>query len=238
MSADGFALVLAAVLVGALVQGSIGFGLNLIAAPVLALVDPGLVPGPAIVLAFVMTLLVAAREWRDIDLRDVRWAFCGRIPGSLAGAGAVALLSPRALSLAIGAAVLVAVAITASGVHVTPTPRVLAGAGALSGLMGTASSIGGPPMAMALDGSTGAAMRGTLSAFFLLGTVVSVVLLAAVGEFGTRDLKASLILLPPVLVGFAASRLVAPHVDGARLRTGVLVLSTLAAVSVIATALV
>lgn len=238
MSADGFALVLAAVLVGALVQGSIGFGLNLIAAPVLALVDPGLVPGPAIVLAFVMTLLVAAREWRDIDLRDVRWAFCGRIPGSLAGAGAVALLSPRALSLAIGAAVLVAVAITASGVHVTPTPRVLAGAGALSGLMGTASSIGGPPMAMALHGSTGAAMRGTLSAFFLLGTVVSVVLLAAVGEFDTRDLKASLILLPPVLVGFAASRLVAPHVDGARLRTGVLVLSTLAAVSVIATALV
>ena len=226
-----------AVLVGALVQGSIGFGLNLIAAPVLAIVEPDLVPGPAIVLAAVLTLLVAAREWRDIDLRDVRWAFCGRIPGSLAGAVAVALLSPRALTLAIGVAVLVAVAITATGVHVTPTPGVLAGAGALSGLMGTASSIGGPPMAMALHGSTGAAMRGTLSAFFLLGTIVSVVLLAAVGEFGARDLRASLILLPPVLVGFAASRLVAPHVDGTRLRTGVLALSTLAAVSVIASAL-
>ena len=237
MSAGGLALVTAAVLVGALVQGSIGFGLNLIAAPVLALVDPDLVPGPAIVLAFVMTLLVAAREWRDVDLRDVRWALCGRIPGSLAGAGAVAVLSPRALSLAIGVTVLVAVAITATGVHVRPTPGVLAGAGALSGLMGTASSIGGPPMAMALHGSTGAAMRGTLSAFFLLGTVVSVVLLAAVGEFGTRDLTASLVLLPAVLVGFAASRLVAPHVDGARLRTGVLALSTLAAVSVIASAL-
>ena len=237
MSASELAFVVTAVLVGALVQGSIGFGLNLIAAPVLALVEPDLVPGPAIVLAFVMTLLVAARERRDIDLGDVRWAFCGRIPGSLAGAVAVALLSPRALTLAIGVAVLVAVAITATGVHVTPTPGVLAGAGALSGLMGTASSIGGPPMAMALHGSTGAAMRGTLSAFFLLGTIVSVVLLAAVGEFGARDLRASLILLPPVLVGFAASRLVAPHVDGTRLRTGVLALSTLAAVSVIASAL-
>jgi len=219
-------------------HGSIGFGLNLIAAPVLALVDPDLVPGPAIVIAFVMTLLVASREWRDIDLRDVRWAFYGRIPGSLAGAAAVALLSQRSLSLAIGAAVLVAVAITATGVHVTPTRTVLVGAGAVSGLMGTASSIGGPPMAMALHGSTGAAMRGTLSAFFLLGTIVSVVLLAAVGEFGTDDVVASVILLPPVLVGFVASRHVAPHVDGARLRAGVLALSTLAAVSVIATALV
>jgi hypothetical protein len=236
VSGGGIALVGVAVLVGAVVQGSIGFGLNLIAAPVLALVDPDLVPGPAIVIAFVLTLLVAGREWRDIDLRDVRWAFFGRIPGSLAGAAAVAALSPRSLSLAIGAAVLVAVAITATGVHVTPTRGVLIGAGAVSGLMGTASSIGGPPMAMALHGSTGAAMRGTLSAFFLLGTILSVLLLVAVGEFGASDIVASVALLPPVLLGFALSRLVAPHVDGARLRTGVLVLSTLAAVSVIVTA--
>ena len=238
MSAGGLALVVAAVLVGAVVQGSIGFGLNLIAAPVLALVDPELVPGPAIVLAFVLTVLVSVRERRDIALGDVRWAFCGRIPGSLAGAAAVAALSPRSLSLAIGVTVLVAVAITASGVHVTPTPGVLVGAGALSGLMGTASSIGGPPMAMALHGATGAAMRGTLSAFFLLGTILSVVLLAAVGEFGTEDLVASLFLLPPVLLGFAASRLVAPHVDGARLRLAILALSTLAAISVIVAAFV
>ena len=238
MSAGGFALAATAVLVGAVVQGSIGFGLNLIAAPVLALVDPTLVPGPAIVLAFVFTVLLAVRERSDIDLHGVRWAFYGRLPGSAAGAVAVAALSTRALSLAIGAAVLVGVALTASGRQVRPTRPVLVGAGALSGLMGTASSIGGPPMAMALAGSTGAEMRGTLSAFFLLGTVVSVSLLAAVGEFGAGDLVAALALLPPLLVGFAASRLVAPHVDGDRLRVGVLVLSSAAALSVVATALV
>ena len=224
-------------LVGAVVQGSIGFGLNLIAAPVLALVDPDLVPGPAIVIAFVFTALLAVRERRDIDLQGVRWAFYGRVPGSLAGAGAVAVLSGRALSLVIGVTVLIAVAVTASGWHVRPTRAVLVGAGALSGLMGTASSIGGPPMAMALHGSTGAAMRGTLSAFFLVGTVLSVALLAAVGEFGVADLTASAVMLPPLLAGFAASRLVAPHVDGPRLRLAVLVLSTVAALSVIASAL-
>jgi uncharacterized membrane protein YfcA len=203
---------------------------------VLALVDPELVPGPAIVIAFVFTVLLAVRERRGIDLKGVRWAFYGRVPGSIAGALAVAALSPRALSLAIAAIVLVAVAITGSGVHVTPTRNVLVGAGAASGLMGTASSIGGPPMAMVLHGTGGPAMRGTLSAFFILGTVISVALLAAVGEFGTQDIVASAVLLPPLLVGFAASRLVAPHVDGARLRVAVLVVSSLAAVSVIVTA--
>lgn len=237
MSTTGLLVVGVAVLVGAIVQGSIGFGLNLIAAPVLALVDPTLVPGPAIVIAFVFTLLLAVRERRGIDLQGVRWAFYGRIPGSVAGALAVAALSPRALSLAIAAIVLLGVGITASGVRVSPTRRVLVGAGAASGLMGTASSIGGPPMAMALAGSAGTAMRGTLSAFFLLGTVVSVALLGAVGEFGTRDVVASAVLLPPLLVGFALSRLVAPHVDSERLRIAVLVLSSLAAVSVIASAL-
>lgn len=237
MSVAGFAVVGVAILVGAVVQGSIGFGLNLIAAPVLALVDPTLVPGPAIVIAFVFTILLSVRERRDIDLVSVRWAFYGRVPGSIAGALAVAALSPRSLGLAIAVIVLVAVAITASGVSFTPTRNVLFGAGAASGLMGTASSIGGPPMAMALSGSTGAAMRGTLSAFFLLGTVLSVGLLTAVGEFGGRDVVAAVVLLPPLLIGFALSRLVAPHVDGERLRVAVLVVSTLAACSVLVSTL-
>lgn len=237
MSPAGYAAVAVAVLLGAVVQGSIGFGLNLIAAPVLALVDPTLVPGPAIVIAFVFTLLQVVRERRSIDLSSVRWAFLGRLPGSAVGALAVAVLSPRALSLGIAAAVGLAVAVTASGVHVAPTRTILLGAGALSGLMGTASSIGGPPMAMALHGTGGASMRGTLSAFFLLGSALSVAVLSAVGEFGTGDVVASAVLLPPLVVGFLASRLVAPHVDAGRLRAAVLVVSSLAALSVVASAL-
>lgn len=237
MSGQGFALVAVAVLVGAVVQGSIGFGLNLIAAPALALVDPSLVPGPAIVIAFVFTALLAVREHRSIDLGSVRWALCGRVPGSLLGALAVAALSPRALSIAVAAAVGVAVAITASGVHVAPTRNVLLGAGAVSGLMATTSSIGGPPMAMVLHRTGGPSMRGTLSAYFLVGSLLSVVLLAAVGRFGTDDVVASAVLVPPLVLGFVASRWVAPHVDAGRLRAAVLVVSSLAAASVVVSAL-
>lgn len=224
-------------LVGAVVQGSIGFGLNLIAVPILVLVDPDLVPGPALIFAFVVTVLLAVRERRDIDVRGVRWAMYGRIPGSVAGALAVTVLSPRGLGLAVAGIVLVAVATIASGIHVEPTRGVLIGAGLASGVMGTASSIGGPPMAMALSGTRGAAMRGTLSAFFTLGTILSLALLAAFGELGTADVAAAAVLIPPLLVGFALSAFVAPHVDGERLRVAVLLVSSLAAVSVVVTTL-
>ena len=47
----------AAVGAGACIQGSIGFGLNLVAAPVLLMVDTTLVPGPAIFLGLVLFIV-------------------------------------------------------------------------------------------------------------------------------------------------------------------------------------
>lgn len=50
---SGLELAVACVVVaaGAAVQGGVGFGMNLVAAPLLALIDPDLVPGPAIAVA-------------------------------------------------------------------------------------------------------------------------------------------------------------------------------------------
>ena len=47
---------------GAMLQGSIGFGLNVVGAPLLVLIDTRFVPGPTLVAALVLTLLVGVRE--------------------------------------------------------------------------------------------------------------------------------------------------------------------------------
>src|SRR5690606_17755869 len=46
MSATQLILALVVLFVGSAIQGSVGFGLNLFAAPLLVLIDPGLVPAP------------------------------------------------------------------------------------------------------------------------------------------------------------------------------------------------
>ena len=61
VSLIGFLLATTAVALGALIQGTIGFGLGLFAAPLLILIDPRLVPGPILVSSAVLTVLLARR---------------------------------------------------------------------------------------------------------------------------------------------------------------------------------
>ena len=157
------------VMVGATLQGSVGFGFGMLAAPLLVLVDPGFVPAPLLCAALVLTILVAHRERHAIDFRGIGWALCGRIPGTVLGAATMAVADPKTTSLLVGGFVLVAVAIVGYRIRLQRTRPVLVGAGTLSGFMGTTTSIGGPPLAVLYHDAAGAELRGTMSGFFVVG---------------------------------------------------------------------
>ena len=61
----------------AAVQGSLGLGMALIAAPILLLIDPRLVPGPFLVAVLVVTVLMTRREWSDVKTTSIGWAGAG-----------------------------------------------------------------------------------------------------------------------------------------------------------------
>lgn len=235
----GVELVLVAltVAVAACLQGAIGFGLGLLAAPVIALVDPALLPGTVVLLAGGITVLGVVRDRVAIDLRGTGWALLGRIPGTIAGALLVATLPPRGLAIALAATVLVAVCLSVLGWRPTPRPAAVAVAGAASGLMGTATAIGGPPMALVWQGSAADRLRGTMSAFFLVGTVLSLVALLGVGAVSGRTLQAAGVLAPAMVFGFVASRFVNRRLDVERVRSVALAASALGAVLVIVQAM-
>jgi uncharacterized membrane protein YfcA len=129
--------------------------------------------------------------------------------------------------------VLVAVVMSVLGWRIDRTPGTLTAAGALSGVMGTISSVGGPPVAMLYQDARGAMVRGTLSAIFGVGALVSILLLAAVGRFGRQEVVVSLILLPGVVVGFVSSRWTAHWLDRGFVRPAVLALSAGSAIAAI-----
>lgn len=237
MSVAGVVIVLVVATVGSFVQGSVGFGHNLVVAPIFVLVDERLVPGPAIASAAVLVALTALRDRRGLHLGEVGTAVIGRVPGTVVAALAVAALPADRLAVSFAALVLVAVALTASGASVRPSRSTLLGAGFLSGFMGTATSIGGPPVAMLYAGEEGRRLRGTLAGFFFVGTVMSVAALVATGSFGTEEAWLSLVPVPGVVLGFAVSSWGARHLDAGHTRPAVLAVSALSAVSVLAKAL-
>ena len=226
------------VVVGSVLQGAVGFGLGLLGAPLLVILDPSLVPGPLLAAALFLSILVALREHRAIDLRGVSWALVGRVPGTLLGAAVIAAIPQREISLLVGAVVLVAVGLVGTGARIPRTRPALFGAGTLSGFMATTSSIGGPPIAFLYQDSPGDRVRGTLSGFFLVGLVISLGALTLVGRFGRAEILSSILLFPAVLVGFLLSARIAAVLDRGHTRKAILAASALAGLAVVIEALV
>jgi uncharacterized membrane protein YfcA len=112
----------------------------------------------------------------------------------------------RALALAIAGVVLAGVLVTSLGWAPTPRRRNLVLAGATSGVLGTATSIGGPPMALVWQRSTGAELRGTMSGFFLIGSVLSIGMLSLTGSIDGDTWRWFAFLIPATVVGYALSR--------------------------------
>jgi uncharacterized membrane protein YfcA len=218
--------------VGAAVQGAVGFGSNLIAAPLLVLIDPRFVPVPTILASLTLNVLVTSRERAPVVMRELRFGLVGFVPGAIVGAALHAVLDERTLGLTFAGFVLLAVALTASGLHLRPTPGTLLGAGFLSGVMGTASSIGGPPMAMLHSRSEGPVIRATLARFFLAAGLVSFTGLTLFGEVGWDDLRAAAGLAPGSLIGFALSGWGARWLDRGYTRPAILGLCFASAVAV------
>lgn len=219
---------------GALVQSAVGFGLAIVSAPLLYLIDPRLVPGPVILLALVLSVLNVWRNRAHLVIGDLGSAIVGRIPGMLLALWLLTVMTPKTLSLVLGAAVLLAVAVSVSHLHLSPTRGRLFVAGVASGFMGTSTAIGGPPMAVLYQHATGAHVRANLNGYFMVGSFMSLIGLIAIGHFGQAEFYTSLALLPATAAGFWIARFTLPWWDRGAIRPVLLVLCVIAAAGVLA----
>lgn len=207
--------------VGSAIQGSVGYGMNIVAGPFLVMIEPRVVPGPLLVAVAFITVLILFREKQKLDLRGLSWILVGRVIGTAIAAVILASISTRALGIIFGSFVILAVVLSASGLHFYPTRPMRVGAGLLSGIMGTLGSIGGPPVALIYQDSSPERLRATLSGYFIFGTIISMSALIPVGKYGVNELILSLLLLPGVLMGFLVSGKLLHLVKGSRLRVAV-----------------
>jgi len=228
---------LAAVLIiatGAAIQGSVGFGLGIFGAPILALIDPRLVPGPMLLDALLLTVLVAIREWKDVRLADLGWSLPGRLLGTALAVWILKTIPAERFQVAMGSFMLLAVGLTWVGPRLPLNPRTLFGAGTLAGVMGTITSIGGPPMALLYQNEEGPRLRGTLAAFFTIGVIFSLGGLTVAGRFGWTEVKLAVVLLPGIVAGFALSAWTSTRLEKRHTRAIVLVTSAVAGCLVLA----
>jgi len=233
MDVSFFLLVFVIVTAAATLQGAVGYGLNIIAAPLLMLFEPDLVPGPIILAALVLTLLMIWRNRSGVDLHGVGWMIVGALPGTALASLMLPYIPVRVISYALAGLVLLGVVISLSGVHFPARRWILLVAGFVSGYGSTLASIGGPPVALINQDLPGPRLRATLATYFTLLSIVSIVSLVPAGRFGGHELQLSLVLLPGVFLGFLLSGPLSRYLDRGYTRTAILAVSAAAAVLLI-----
>ncbi|WP_367278106.1 sulfite exporter TauE/SafE family protein [uncultured Photobacterium sp.] len=193
---------------GCFVQSTVGFGMAIVAAPIVYFFEPRFVPGMITLVGLVLSLINMWQYRRMLSVKGLTAAFIGRVPGTIAAGMLLLYITADSLALVLGAGVLLAVVISLMKVRIRPTPKALFWAGFVSGLMGTSTSIGGPPMALVLQHAEAGKLRANLAGYFAFSCVLSLMALTATGHFSWWHFKYGVMILPaPILATWLAYRI-------------------------------
>lgn len=223
MTVAAFALIAGTVLIAAFVQGSTGLGFALISTPIIGLTEPELLPVAVLVLMIPLNCYIACRERGHVNLRDTGWVSVGRIAGTAGGLAVLIAIPADSLNLLVGGCTVLAALASLLAATFSPGRSALVTAGTITGVTETATGVGGPPLALVYQHQPAPVLRSTLALCFLVGELLSVMLLLVTGQANLGQFAMAALLLPALVAGALLSRYVHHRLSGSRMRTAVLV---------------
>ncbi|WP_442484196.1 TSUP family transporter [Aeoliella sp. SH292] len=222
---------------GAVVQGSVGFGLAMVSAPVLLIIAPTMVPGSLMLSATALSLMVLCRERHAVVGSEVVISSLARFATTLPTAYLVSMIDQRLFNILFAIVILVAVGIGFGGWSLPFTRTNLFLVSLVSGISNTLAATGGPPMALVYQSQRGEHIRATLSAIFAIGSTFAILCLAWVGKFTVDDAWLGLLLLPGIILGFWISTFATRYLDQRAMRPAVLGVSAASAMAILVRAM-
>ncbi len=222
-----------AVAIGSVVQAASGVGAGFLMVPMIAWVNIELLPGPMICGSLALSGVMAWRERGAIDQGRLPVIFFGILAGSVVGAWVLSRVPGEQLGIVFGTVILLAVALAASGLNVPLNRTSALVSGTISGAMGASSGIGAPMLAILYQRESGETVRATLALLYTGASLMILVILALFGEFDEVDLANGVALMPGFLFGYWLANRWRHRLAGLGSRGPVLVVSALAAVTLI-----
>ena len=205
-------------LVGCWVQTALGFGMAVIAAPIIVVFAPEWVPVPLTFTALILSLFNTLNQREHIEYRALTPAFVLRIPGTIIGAWLLLHLNELWLQISVSVCVLLAVVISYFGKQFDYTPGRLGTAAFVSGIMGTTTSVGGPPMALVMQHGKPEVVRANLSLYFGYSCALSIISYAFIGRLTPDIIWVSASFIPVCALGFLGGLRARKYVDAGRFR--------------------
>lgn len=233
MNGQEWILLYVVTFIAALLRGAIGMGFALMVIPFYLFIDSRLVPSTIIMLGLLLSCLVVFREKKFLDTSGLKFSVSGRFIGNILAVLFLGYLSGSLFDVVIGVMVLLAVLMSLLPFSFNPNPLRLFFAGLASGVMGTLSSLDGPPIALLYQHQKAEVIRATLAGYFIIGSVLSLLTLAIVGKVTLLSLAQFLYLAPPALCGFYFSKFAIGYFNKSVLRMGILSISGISALLIL-----
>ena len=215
------------IFVGTLVQGVLGFGLGVVCAPIIFLINPGYLPAPLIILSTLLTVSIITANRSELSIALVKWPIVGQTFGIIAAALLLASIDQVIFGFVFSLLLILAVLLTTFKFHLPVNPITGTLCGLVSGFSGTIVAIGGPPIALLFHSLSPKTALANMSSFFLVGCLMALVALGLVGRLALADLGIAVQLLPGLAGGYYLSRYLRNKLRPEWVKTGVLILSAL-----------
>jgi uncharacterized membrane protein YfcA len=230
--------VMALAAAAALTQSLSGFGFSLFIVPLLI---PVVGAKEAVVLANLLGVFVnvitLARLRPQVDWRLGGTLLGGAALGMPLGVAVLSFANPDVLQAGIAVTVLISTLALWRGLRLHAAGRLgNIGAGFVSGVLNTSTSMSGPPVVLYLQGRgiPPAPFRATLGAFFLASALLAAVLFAIAGRMHGSTLALTAFALPAMVVGWLGGYVVVNRVNDVTFRRIVMVVLIATAVSALA----
>ena len=200
-SLDFYLIVLILIIFGAITQSAIGIGFG-IPAGILVMLEPSMVPSCIILMGSFLALSNAMLSYKDIIKVDLIYSYTGRVIGSILAMPLIFLtLGTDYYLIIFGVLLLLATYLSAKKWNIVATKKNITIAGTASGLMGTLTGIGGPPMAIVYQNSSAKKVVATLNMFFGIGALFSVLLFIYYDLINLPEVMKSIYLAPGLIIG-------------------------------------
>jgi hypothetical protein len=216
------AYVIAVIFVATLIRSTLGFGEALVAVPLLLLRLPLQVAAPlAVAVSVAMATVIVVQDWRHVQLRSALGLIVAALPGIPLGILLLDRGNEHVVKLILGAIIISFSVYSLSErhtLHLREDHRGwLLGCGFVSGVLGGAYGMNGPPLAVygALRRWSPQHFRATLQGYFLVASLAGLIGYAFLGIWTEAITRYFLLSLPAIvvatLIGRAANRRMKDH---------------------------
>lgn len=205
-----------------LVRSTFGFGESLVAVPLLALFIPLAVAVPlGVLISILVAAVVVVQDREHIHIASAKWLIAYALLGIPLGLLILVRLDAGAVKIALGSLV---VAYSVYGLLAPRPPHLdhdsrlwLFGCGFLSGVLGGAYGLNGPPLVIYgnLRRWDAQQFRATLQAYFLPASLLGAIGLAVEGLVSASVLRTFAITLPAVIPAMVLGRRLNRRLQGA-----------------------